>query len=1225
MLGITAAVLLAALPCSLPGAVRTWDGGGRGATWDDAGNWSGPIPPAPPAPGDDLVFPAGTLRLSNTNDFPAGTDFNRITWPGAGYTAGGNQVALTAGIVASHATGTTVVNLPVSLSAPQTFDVTQAGAALTLNGNVSLGSRGLTIGGAGNTTVAGGMSGFLNLGSVRKTGTGTLTISSAPSYTGNTTVDGGTLSVSGSLPNSTVIVNSGGTLRGTGPVDGITANSGGTVRPGTSVFFASDLVSTDNVALLAGSNLVIGLNGGGHGVGYGGLDVTGTVTLGGTLTVNTAFTPEVGTMFTIISNDGTDEVVGTFAGLPDGAQFIVSGRPFRIYYGRGFGLARLNDVIIEAVPALKIWDGGGGVNNLWTEPLNWDDDVAPLPGDDLQFIKSSTSTTLLTNNDYPAGTVFGALILPRNRLKLEGNTATFDGVVRDYDSGSSPSPGIQVVMPVTLCGGLSLDHETSLAFEGPTGIDANQIFSVNHPKATLRINGPFVLGGHNLTVERAPEGQAAKSSFETLIGPGTLIKTGVGSLQVDNIPADAALHVNGGTVSSSDTDGPVTVNTGGVFHGSFVSGPVMVQPGGTVGSRTIRDMQVNGGTVDLAYSSIEITGTVTLTAGAVVRTHATRQEYEGEYYASLGRLAPINSAVVNLNGATLAFTADALAYSVMAPGDPLYVVGNFNATLNGTFTGLPEGARFIEDGHIFTMTYAPHSAEDPHNDARLLVDMPHVWDGGGSGNLWTTAANWDANIAPLDGMSVTFPAGVSKKGVLGDHPDDFRIRMMNLADSGYICAGNRIRLTGGIVQTAAVGENRIVNNLLLTPGSGGLSLQVDGSGRLILEGGIAGSGAVMKTGAGRLRLAGSESNTGPLSWSITAGELELDKSGALAISGSLTIGNGTDPAVVSLLGNGQIAETSSVAVNANATFDVGTSLDEIGALNGAGKVELGRGFTPGRLTLNSGTFTGFIGGTGFLTKTGTGILTLAGTSAFSGRMIANGGTLSINGGYAGSELLLNGGTLRGIGYAGPITGNTGGVLHPGNSTPGPYVSLKSKDVVLNAATTFIANISGTDPGVETQSLDVTGTVNPGGCVLGVSLLLNPIAATGTSFTIIENDGTDPVQGTFAGLPQGSVFVRDGMRWQISYTGGTGNDVVLTLLELLPPAISSSQLTTNGSLTSVSISGVAPERTICDLESSPNLVTWAVVRTMTATADGTFNFNYTPPASTRRLCFRVRMR
>jgi hypothetical protein len=49
---------------------------------------------------------------------------------------------------------------------------------------------------------------------------------------------------------------------------------------------------------------------------------------------------------------------------------------------------------------------------------------------------------------------------------------------------------------------------------------------------------------------------------------------------------------------------------------------------------------------------------------------------------------------------------------------------------------------------------------------------------------------------------------------------------------------------------------------------------------------------------------------------------------------------------------------------------------------------------------------------------------------------------------------------------------------------------------------------------------------------------------GQSVTIIQNDGTDPVSGTFLNLPEGAAVIGS-QTCYISYTGGDGNDVVLT--------------------------------------------------------------------------------
>jgi hypothetical protein len=76
-------------------------------------------------------------------------------------------------------------------------------------------------------------------------------------------------------------------------------------------------------------------------IAYGRINVTGTVTLGGTLNV-VRETPQLPGPAQIIVNDGTDPVVGTFAGLPEGATMLVNGATYRISYVGGTG----NDVTL---------------------------------------------------------------------------------------------------------------------------------------------------------------------------------------------------------------------------------------------------------------------------------------------------------------------------------------------------------------------------------------------------------------------------------------------------------------------------------------------------------------------------------------------------------------------------------------------------------------------------------------------------------------------------------------------------------------------------------------------------------------------------------------------------------------------------------------------------------------------------------------------------------------
>jgi len=92
----------------------------------------------------------------------------------------------------------------------------------------------------------------------------------------------------------------------------------------------------------------------------------------------------------------------------------------------------------------------------------------------------------------------------------------------------------------------------------------------------------------------------------------------------------------------------------------------------------------------------------------------------------------------------------------------------------------------------------------------------------------------------------------------------------------------------------------------------------------------------------------------------------------------------------------------------------------------------------------------------------------------------------------------------------------------------------------NLLFTLNGPVAGTqyDQIIATQSV----TINDANLVL--TLGFTPIA--GTTFEIIDNQGSGPVSGTgFHGLPQGSIFAVSGDLFQISYQDGNGNDVVLT--------------------------------------------------------------------------------
>jgi autotransporter-associated beta strand protein len=197
-------------------------------------------------------------------------------------------------------------------------------------------------------------------------------------------------------------------------------------------------------------------------------------------------------------------------------------------------------------------------------------------------------------------------------------------------------------------------------------------------------------------------------------------------------------------------------------------------------------------------------------------------------------------------------------------------------------------------------------------------------------------------------------------------------------------------------------------------------------------------------------------------------------------------------------------------------------------------------------TLISGVIAGVANGS-TLTKDGTGTLTLTGNDTFTRGTTVDGGTLLVNNTAGSGAVTVNnaGSTLGGIGtISGAVTVNAGANIAPGNGGNSTAI-LNTGALTLASTSNFRVDINGTSVGSGYDQLNVaTGGVTITGS--NVAITVGTTLAVGQTFTILSKVAAGAITGTFAGIPQGGTVVgSNGTVFSVSYTGGDGNDIVLT--------------------------------------------------------------------------------
>lgn len=254
-----------------------------------------------------------------------------------------------------------------------------------------------------------------------------------------------------------------------------------------------------------------------------------------------------------------------------------------------------------------------------------------------------------------------------------------------------------------------------------------------------------------------------------------------------------------------------------------------------------------------------------------------------------------------------------------------------------------------------------------------------------------------------------------------------------LGSSERLANTGAVTLSGGTLDIAAFNET--VGAVTLNSGSiAGTTGTLTGTSYSVQSGSVTaklgGAGvALTKTTGGTVTLSGANSYTGGTT--VTAGTLALGGSNVLADSGAVTVDGGT----LAIAGNSDT---------------VGAVTLTSGSITGSGGTLTGSSYA-----LASGTISANLGGSGTVTKTTAGLVTLSGTSSTVGAVNVSGGTLELATGAALNAGLVTvsnaatldidgtltaptgvnvnaGGTLKG---AGTIAGNVNldGILAPGNS------------------------------------------------------------------------------------------------------------------------------------------------------------------------------------------------
>jgi autotransporter-associated beta strand protein len=316
------AAALALLVNHATAATFTWDGSDT-AYWNLAANWAGGVAPVSANTNDIII--SGTANVSQMLPGAVSYTIKSLTYDATNdadtrftMTSTLNAAQSARNLTFNSNSGNATLTVESGSTGNKTIDRigTINPATIILTSSLDVihnGSGTLTLGNAVNASVGGG-------GGINKSGTGTLSLPGANTYTGATTITTGTLQLNGSThASSTVGIGTAGILSGSGTVNGNATLTGGGIINKSAGSIAGTLAVTGGNWNGAGTVTgAVTSSSGTFTIGNGAnlTSTAGVSAIGGALVVNGTLTGNLSTnSSTTLSGTGTITGNTTISGI----------------------------------------------------------------------------------------------------------------------------------------------------------------------------------------------------------------------------------------------------------------------------------------------------------------------------------------------------------------------------------------------------------------------------------------------------------------------------------------------------------------------------------------------------------------------------------------------------------------------------------------------------------------------------------------------------------------------------------------------------------------------------------------------------------------------------------------------------------------------------------------------------------------------------------------------